>query len=160
MEPRPNREGHTANVRGQPDINALPSVQQSSKAEDELKKVGQSQSERQGLVTIEYFPRDVDREKVEAALRNLGFIPRTGKPRSPEVPTNSLWFGSQVTLDDVRRVAYILIQAGVQLKAIRRFRASTPSQDALLIQVGGDPGVAGRPPITVEQIRNAASFPA
>lgn len=142
-----------------PDINALPKVQQSSKAAEELKMLGSPQPERQGHVTIEYFPRDVDAEKVRGALENLGFIVKPGNTQYPEVPTNAVWFGNQVTANEVKRVAYVLIRAGVQIKAIRRFEASAPSQDALLIQVGGDPQLVSKPTMTVEQIRNAPDFP-
>jgi hypothetical protein len=142
-----------------PGIDKLAMAQQSLNAEDELRKTVLPKSDRQGAVTIEYFPKDVDREKVETALKDLGFRLATGTPQFTKVPTNSLWFGSQVPPDDVKRVAYVLIRAGVQLKAIRRFRASVPREDALLIQVGGDPQVVDSPPITVEQIRSAADFP-
>jgi hypothetical protein len=49
--------------QGKLDISKLPNVQQSSQADAELKTTIRPPSQRQGVVTIEYFPKDVDREK-------------------------------------------------------------------------------------------------
>ncbi len=134
-------------------------TRQSSEAHAELTKIiSLPASQRQGVVTVQYFPKDIDRDKVEAALTELGFRLEPGTTQVPDVPTNSIWFGPQVNIDDVKQVAYVLIRAGVQIKAIRSFR--NPSrQKASLIQVGADRTVGHRPPLTVDEIRNARDFP-
>jgi hypothetical protein len=140
------------------DISKTSEVQQSSAAAEELTKMGPLQGEGRGVVTVEYFPKDFDPDTVETALSQLGFLFKLGTPQFPNARTNALWFGRQVTLADVKRVAFVLIRAGVQLKTIGPLRASAPSQDSLLIQVGSEALVAARTPITVEEIRNATDF--
>jgi hypothetical protein len=108
-------------------------------------------------ITVEYFPKDVDRRIVEGALRELGFTVVPGRTVVADVPTNAIWFGAEVSLDDVRLVAYTLMRAGVGIKGIRPFTSSTPSISRL-IQVGADTAYVSRPNITVEQVRSAKSF--
>jgi hypothetical protein len=113
--------------------------------------------DRRRSVTVEYFPKNVDENKVEAALSELGFT--LSKPRAlvTGIPTNAIWFGSPVSVDDVKLVALTLIRAGVQIRAIR------PSQlpdkkDRPLIQVGADSSIVDDPVLTVEAIQRATRF--
>lgn len=109
-------------------------------------------------VTIQYFPKDVDGDVVERSLRALGFELRRGSTQVPDVPTNALWFGSGVSLDDVKLAALTLMRAGVQLRAVRLFRSPGGAHEHL-IQIGADRAVTGRPVLTVEQVASATGFP-
>jgi hypothetical protein len=79
--------------------------------------------EKRGKTTIEYFLKDVDQRKVLGAIQDLGF---KVKPIPPigNMPTNAIWFGSKVDVEDVKLVAYTLVHAGVNIKDIRPFAIS------------------------------------
>lgn len=114
-----------------------------------------------GRTTIRYFPaklrQDADPKRVLAALRGLGFELQVDTERGAGVaPTNALWAGADVPLDDTKAVAYTLIRAGVELKKLDR--PALPGRERVL-QVGGSPSAMGLPPLTVEQIRSATTLP-
>ncbi|MGB7947259.1 MAG: hypothetical protein WCH75_06225, partial [Candidatus Binatia bacterium] len=76
-----------------------------------------------------------------------------------QIPTNAIWFGSPVDIEDVKLVALTLIRAGVQIRAIRPIQDYLVNKkDLPLIQVGADSSVVNDPPLTVEQIRAASRF--
>jgi hypothetical protein len=102
-------------------------------------------------VTVQYFPKDVDRQTVEGALRDLGFRLQAGPTQVPDVPTNTIWYGSQVPRSDVLLVALTLMRAGIEMKAIEPFSSSTGR--ATLIQVGADRTYQTRPALTVTQVQ-------
>lgn len=108
-------------------------------------------------VTIQYFPKDVDKRIVRKALKELGFRVIPGRTVVHDIPTNSIWFGSKVRIEDVKLVAYTLIRAGVEIKAIRLFRRSKKNCD-YLVQVGADSALKDKPPLSVAEIREAREF--
>lgn len=108
-------------------------------------------------ITVQYFPKDVDRQIVERSLRELGFELTSGQPNLKNVPTNAIWFGSEVPIDDVKLVAYTLIRAGVDIKIIRPFRNPGGSK-ARLIQVGSDAQYQSSSPLSVNEIQQAENF--
>jgi hypothetical protein len=134
---------------------------QSSQADAALKGLlPPPSSEGRDAVTVEYFPKDVDSQKVEAALRALGFKLASGATKVPDLPTNAIWFAPRVRVDDVKRVAYVLIRAGLQIRGICPFNNTAFPEP--LIQVGASHLLQDRPPITVEalrNVRNAGDFP-
>lgn len=109
-------------------------------------------------ITVVYFPKDVDATVVEGALRALGFTLRRGPTQVPDVPTNAVWFGEQVPLEAAKLAALTLMRAGVQIKAIRRFRDGGGAK-ARLIQIGADRAIVSWPVLTPDQVTNATSFP-
>jgi len=136
-------------------------VHQSLSANQDLQRAatlgGQS---RRKAVTVEYFPKNVDQNKVEAALIELGFQLRKATTIVPNLPSNAIWFGTPVDIEDVKLVALTLIRAGVEIKAIRPIQDHlTSKKDAPIIQVGADVSIVARPPMTVEAIRAAKQFP-
>lgn len=133
-------------------------VEQSLQAESQRTQLASATAApKRAETTVQYFPKDVDRTVVEAALRELGFHLITGPTQVQDIPTNSIWFGAAVPLDDAKLVAYTLIRAGVQIKAIRLFRNPTGNR-ARLIQVGADTAYEGKPALTVAEIRDASEF--
>ncbi len=108
-------------------------------------------------ITIDYYPKNVDRRIVNDALKELGFEIREGKPTLPNVPTNAIWLGEDVPIEAVKLVAYTLIRAGIEIKIIRPF-APPPYRKRDRIEVGSDIQFVDRPPLTVEQIRSATRF--
>jgi hypothetical protein len=135
------------------------SVQQSLTANQDLQQAARlAPRESRKAVTVQYFPKDVDGNKVESALLELGFT--FDKKRAPvsSIPTNSIWYGTPVSIEDVKLVALTLIRAGVQITAIRPFADNSPRKTAALIQVGADVAVANKAPLSVEGIRDASRF--
>lgn len=114
--------------------------------------------QKPNVVTVKYYPKNVDSAVIQDSLSKLGLKFETEQSPNQNIPTNSIRFGSNVTLEDVKLVAYTLIRAGVELKAIRPF-AKPDDPKSSLIQVGADKSLNTRPPLTVEQIRQAPKFP-
>ncbi len=107
-------------------------------------------------VTVEYFPKDVDGEKVFTAIRNAGLKVVEKRPVRDEA-TNSIWVGDEVPTDDWKLVSFVLLRAGVNLVSIRPFRDGTGSK-AKLIQVGADASLIGQVPLTSSQIATMPSL--
>ncbi len=136
------------------------SVQQSLTANLEIQQASRKASpEARREVTVQYFPKDVDENKVESALMELGFTLDKRRAPLPGVPTNAIWYGTPVSVDDAKLVALTLVRAGVQIKAIRPFADYSPRRDAPLIQVGGDVALINAPPLSVDGIRKTPSAP-
>jgi hypothetical protein len=115
--------------------------------------------EKRRAITVEYFPKNVDENKVEAALAELGFSVRKPPAVVHAIPTNSIWFGSPVDIEDVKLVALTLIRASVQIRAIRPIQDYlVTKKDLPLIQVGADSSVVNDPVLTAEEINAASRF--
>ena len=136
-------------------------VQRSLTANDLFEEQAGDNAARRASVTLRYFPKDFERDLNEDVvlprMKKLGFRMEVGHPRLSSVPTNSIWFGSSVDVDDVRAAAYVLIAAGLKIKAIRPFRdASGPKHG--VIEIGADTKVVSDAPLTAEAIRSGESF--
>ena len=103
-------------------------------------------------VRVEYFPKDVDGEKVLSAIQSAGLTVVKKSPVRDEA-TNSVWVGDDVPLDDWKLVSFALMRAGVNLVSIRHFQDGS-GQKARLIQVGADARLTGQVPLTPSQIAN------
>ncbi|NEN93305.1 MAG: glycoside hydrolase family protein [Okeania sp. SIO3H1] len=114
------------------------------------------QKNEQSLI-VEYFPKDVDNGVVEKALRTLDYQLILQPTVVADMPSNSIWFGSAVSIKEVKLVAEKLISSGVNIKAIRPFNKKVEFSD-LLIRVGADPEVKNRPSLTLEDVREKYSF--
>jgi len=126
--------------------------------QDELSLLGDNiNRKKENSVVVEYFPKDVDNGVVEKALRSLDYQLILLPSLAVDVPSNSIWFGSKVSLEEVKLVAEILISSGVKIRAIRPFQKKVKFAD-LLIQVGADPEIENRPSLTLEEVRNKSSF--
>jgi hypothetical protein len=104
-------------------------------------------------ITVRYFRKDVDEGKVDAALKSLSFSREkaAASESMQDTETNAVWYGSQVSIEDAKLVAYALIRAGVKIKAIRQ---SSNPQNATIIQIGGVKFLSDDKPLTVDEIRN------
>ncbi len=118
----------------------------------------ESTHDSRSSVTVQYFPKNVDGETVENALRELGFLDvKKGKPGIPSVSTNAIFYGHKVPLSSVKLVATTLIRAGVAIKHIRPFHESDGRE--MLIQVGAGTKYVSKPTLSLSMIREAGSFP-
>ena len=104
---------------------------------------------------IWYYPQQ-DSEQVTKALNLLSIKP-TIKPsqQSPAEYTNSIWFGDDVSIEDVKLVASQLVKAGVPIQAIRPFSGNSK---ASVIEVAADREIGQVPKKTLEQIDEATAF--
>ncbi len=126
--------------------------------EDELSLLGDDfYQKKENHVIVEYFPKDVDNGVVEKALRSLDYQLILLPTVVVDLPTNSIWFGSEVNIEDVKLVAETLISSGVQIRAIQPFAKKAVFSD-LLIQVGANQKIQNRPSLTLEEIRSQSSF--
>jgi DNA-binding transcriptional MerR regulator len=103
-------------------------------------------------VTIRYFQKDVEKSSIYNALKalNLDVDVQAATEGMAGVPTNCIWYGSQVSFEVVKQIAEILINANIRIKAIR---PSTLPSNASVIQVGSSRESDSKTPLTVEQIR-------
>ena len=107
-------------------------------------------------ITVQYFPKNVDGDKVTKAFEELGYKVEIGNTQVNNVESNSIWFGSNVKIEDVKLVALTLIRAGVKIKVIRPFKNSGTRKN--LIQVGADALYQNRNALTVNEIVQASNF--
>ncbi len=132
-------------------------IQESLNAEKERGLLAKKETEsRRRSVTVQYFPKDVDVEIVQKALTELGFKLKLGKTRLPKIPTNAIFFGDGINIDDAKLVAYTLIRAGVTIKLIQPFHNSKGRSN--VIQVGSARDAVKDKPLTIDEIRNSNSF--
>jgi hypothetical protein len=134
-------------------VAARQQMKQTSLARGEVvAAIAQTNTLRRGNVTVQYFQKDVDQGKVDAALKSLSFtLDKTPATESmQDTETNCVWYGSQVSPEDAKLVAFALIRAGVSIKSIRSFRITDRPQ---LIQIGSNKAFSNDKPLTVEQIR-------
>jgi hypothetical protein len=103
-------------------------------------------------ITLEYFPKGVDGAAVRRGLQEVHLDVVEKAPLVTGTPTNAMWFGNDVPLDRVKLAALTLQRAGVQLKAIRRFRDGS-GRHRLLIQVGADTGLKDAPVLTPADVQ-------
>lgn len=105
-----------------------------------------------GAITIQCQSHEADQAPVRDALEPLGLHLEFQPSRVP-IPTNAIWFGPEVPIEEVRRVALALIEAGIPLREIVPIRRPRP-EHAAMIQVGGHPSLRKRPVITPDQIES------
>ena len=108
-------------------------------------------------ITVQYFYKDEDREVVRKTLQLPGYHV-IESPAKLSQPTDAIWAGEKVSIDDVRYVALTLLRAGIGIKAIRYFRDASNPRKQRLIQVGSDASLASRAPLTVEQVNEMTSL--
>jgi len=139
---------------------ATTAIEQSLAADRERQKIlaAASGSTGRAEISVQYFPKDVDGKKVESALEESGFSMDRRQAPVSDIPTNAIWFGSVVSIQEVKLVAYTLIRAGVPIKTIRPFTATSPRRDQALIQVGADRAYVDKDPLTVDEVRGLSQF--
>ena len=113
-------------------------------------------------ITIQYFPRDLDRDVVRAALldalKDAGFVLSSGagNPSLSSVPTNTVWYGTNVPDESIRIVALALMRAGVKLREIKPISNPSSESKSRLIQIGAAARVQQNQAYTVDQVKGMA----
>jgi hypothetical protein len=135
-------------------------VEQSYAANQQLEAPEPAVAERRARIEVLYYPKHsepVDPGALDAlstTLAGLGFklIPM---PARGATPINAIWFGSAVENEDVQQIAYALIRAGIDLRYIGCFKRDRK----MVVQIGGKPGLAPPPSLTVEMIEGGTVIP-
>ncbi len=111
---------------------------------------------------ITYFLKGVDGPKVIDALREGGFKnvnpPQKGNPHNSELPTNAVWSGDPVTLEQAKFVALTLVRAGIGIRYIGRLEVEG-NRKQNLIEIGSSQKHQNDPVLTVEAIEQMKSLP-
>lgn len=128
---------------------------------NELAKLStNAEIERRKRITIQYFPKldeEVNIRIVVPYLQKFGFQIEAKEPKVTWVSTNSVWFGTNVKIEDVKLVACALISARVKIRAIRPF-IRPGGRKASLIQIGAQDSVKTWPVLRVEEILEKTIF--
>lgn len=139
-----------------PETAKIKDIEKSIEANEYRSVLAQLDSQKLKNITVQYFPKNIDKDKVNKAIEELGYKVEIGDSRVEDVETNAIWFGSNVTPEDVKLVSLTLIRAGVKIKVIRPFRNSRTQRD--LIQVGADALYENKESLTVNEIVKALEF--
>jgi hypothetical protein len=137
-------------------------LQQSLTADKERSKLLASTNVKANShITVTYFPKDVDGPVVINALKEGGFnvVSHIGNPANANRPTNAIWIGENVSVDQAKLIALTLIRAGVPISSLKRLKSAGGGR-ASLIEVGTDPDVLGKPPLTAADVESVQDIPA
>ncbi|MEQ6119328.1 hypothetical protein [Reichenbachiella sp. MALMAid0571] len=104
-------------------------------------------------VVVRYYTKPKDKDRVYS-LRKYGFYIHERKTDSvfADFPSNSLYYGDDISNDDIQLIAYTLIQAGVDLKRI------VPSKlhddwKANSVEIGSDSLALKMPSLEISDLR-------
>jgi hypothetical protein len=127
-----------------------------------IKKMTENNWNREKDIEVYYYNKTIDEKKIVVGLEALGYQFQTAPPSRymDKKQTNSIWFGSDVPIKDVKVVALALIRAGIQIRAIRPYQRSStdPDYKSNRIEVGASVDVERRPPLTVDEVVAATEF--
>lgn len=134
-------------------------VKQSKQANEAVKNTPTINS----LVTVECFFKPsnyINRDVIIKALVDKGFKSNISDSND-DTPINTILYGKDVSSDDVKAVAYIMIRAGISIRAIQPF-ATQSANRPLQIQVAAfsDPSITNADPWTSTRVENTQFPPA
>jgi tetratricopeptide (TPR) repeat protein len=113
-----------------------------------------SDGQNRSGVTVEYYPKEGDPQILQTAIEKLGFKLTVRKSTVDNVPTNFIQYDPKLNPEDIKLVAYTLIRAGIEIKAIQPFiRLRTAKADT--IQIAAEEKLQSLPSLTVEEIRTS-----
>jgi hypothetical protein len=145
---------------------------QTSTADDAIKPLlASAQAEnKQQQITVSYYRKDIDAQANHVDFDSLAELfskagfkvqePTTGA-RNPDLETNALWVADNVTVSQAKYVALVLMNAGMRIRALRRFRSdpSGASRKLNTIEIGSDAAFLTGPPLTVQQVIDMTDIP-
>jgi hypothetical protein len=130
-------------------------------------KAQQAHQARQRLVAdyepekpmlIKGIPTTVDDKIVQLSLREIGFIVLPYREdETPETDVNIIYFGRDMDLEAVKLAALTLMQAGVDLKAIKPFPKATQG-NLRAIKIEWNKYYEGRKSMDIDGIESAKGF--
>lgn len=96
-------------------------------------------------ITIQYFPKDFDGDRINKILASKEFKIQILSPKN-NLETNSIWYGNDVNINQVKYISLLLVRAGVNIKNIKKFSRKG------VIQIGSDPNYANKSNTKIEEI--------
>jgi murein L,D-transpeptidase YcbB/YkuD len=104
-------------------------------------------------VVIRYYVKEDDGDAI-FSLRQFGYYihERPTSERFNMLPSNALYYGSQVNVEDIKMVAYSLMSQGVVFKTIEPSQFSDDWK-ANSIEIGADDTILEEPVISLAQLR-------
>lgn len=118
--------------------------------------------DRVNTTDVRYYTKASDEgrglQEVLRVLVGAGFSVDQVPAVSNDDPTNALFFGDLVTMEQIRYVAYTVMGRGVQLRVIRPFERVV-GKKRRLIQIGAEPSAVDWTPWTVELLERTETFP-
>ena len=111
-----------------------------------MREVSRAQS-----IHIAYFHKARDKTNVKATLDSVGYRVSAEQQRG-NAPTNAIWWGEGIALEDVQFIAYTLIQNKCEIRYIGKMTT------AGRIQIGGRPQSVTDPFWTVDKVRALTQY--
>jgi len=105
-----------------------------------------------GAITVEYFYKRRDPQRVEYALRELGYQVKVEQAQAEDVATNAISYGQRVPLADVRIIALAVARTGAQIRRICPFQSSRGREN--VVQVIGSQSASARPPLDIRTLES------
>ncbi|MEA2236814.1 MAG: hypothetical protein QOC81_1538 [Thermoanaerobaculia bacterium] len=107
--------------------------------------------EHRSNITIKYFRKGSDSQKLTGALIGLGFVV-VEQTASNSRETNCIWYGSAVSDNDIRLIALAIMRAGIDLQGIQpRLSHAEPN----VVQIGHSPYIEDQAPLTPDLVSKA-----
>lgn len=134
---------------------SIAKIKESVQADQQLKLLATKMS----VITntkIKYYVKEVDNQLVIDALASKGMSVDKGKANLENDKTNAIWFGGEVSLDEVKYVALTLIRAGVDIRTIKPY--SSEGRKINIIEIGSDRQGINKPIYSVTKIESASTF--
>lgn len=105
---------------------------------------------------IKYYVKEIDNSTVLDALIEKGLQVTRGKATLDQDITNAIWFGENVSIQEVKYVAMVLIRAGVEIKTIKPY--SGERRKVHTIEIGSDRSFSNSRSISVAEVNQAEQF--
>ena len=110
--------------------------------------------QRSRPIIVSYVAKGINAEVLNPVFKKLGFTAETRSAKGATVTSNVIYYSQDVSVDDVKVIAFALIRAGLQIRAIRPL-PPTDTRSAK-IEVAAVPDLQTQPPLTVETIRSSS----
>ena len=125
-------------------------------AKEYLKQSAKAVDINRSGITVQYFAKQSElsaNPELISSLQKLGFTVQTSKPNF-ELPSNKIWYGSQVDKVSVQAVAYSVLSNGIALRQIGTLAESNLDKGReKLIQVGWSKDAENLPLLTPADIQ-------
>ncbi len=110
--------------------------------------------QRSRPITVTYLAKDINSDALKQVFKKLGFTAESRYPNGVNMASNVIYYSPDVSVDDVKVIAFTLIRAGLQIRAIQPLPPT--NQQTAKIEVAAVPAWQTQSPLTVEMIRNSA----
>jgi hypothetical protein len=106
-----------------------------SESDNSISEKDSQLSQTRSKVSIQYYARDADPQAVKNNIQRLNFQVSV-IPSKKSDPTDTIWYGTPVQIEDVKSLARVLLDSGVNIRSIRPFYINSSHKNKYLIQIG------------------------